>query len=522
MMNLTGLVNDEATKRNILMANDSKRLASASKSSWAQCAGERVLASIVMNPLWTVIFVALVLRLASALYQGDSVTVMPGVFDQVSYDALARRVVGGHGFTFATNWWPATKAGEPTAHWSFLYTLYLATIYAIVGAHPIVARLIQAVAAGVLQPLLTWRIGRRLFGNRVGVIGAALSAIYIYFFFYAGALMTETFYIVAILWALGIVIELANQDTTTSRDPGGRLRWVWLGLALSIATLLRQEILLTVPFIFGWLLFARRRLSTEACSGNERLSNASVWTTFKGLVVAFAVIAAMVCPWTIRNYLVFHEFVPLNTNSGYVFFWANHPIHGTNFMTPVPDDVYGRLIPRELRGLNEAALDRALLERSIGFVVADPARYALLSMSRVIAYFEFWPSPDSPLLSNLSRTFSFGLLLPFTIFGMVLSIRDARTWLSDRQRVLVLTYLFITVYTLIHVLSWALIRYRLPVDAILILFGARGLDGILLKASNLFGFSAIRWPLGAGGVLAQSDVIRQMPLLTNRSGDRAR
>ena len=41
-----------------------------------------------------------------------------------------------------------------------------------------------------------------------------------------------------------------------------------------------------------------------------------------------------------------------------------------------------------------------------------------------------------------------------------------------------LLYLFIAVYTVIHLLSWALIRYRLPVDAVLIIFAAYGLTNL--------------------------------------------
>jgi hypothetical protein len=42
-----------------------------------------------------------------------------------------------------------------------------------------------------------------------------------------------------------------------------------------------------------------------------------------------------------------------------------------------------------------------------------------------------------------------------------------------------LLYLFMFVYTAIHVLSWTLIRYRLPVDAVLIVFAAYGIAYLL-------------------------------------------
>ena len=104
----------------------------------------------------------------------------------------------------------------------------------------------------------------------------------------------------------------------------------------------------------------------------------------------------LILPWTIRNYLAFGHLVPLNTNSGYAFFWANHPIHGTRFIAILPDSgpSYQELIPRELRRLDEAALDQALLQEGMRFVTENPGRYLLLSLSRVKDYFMFWPSGE--------------------------------------------------------------------------------------------------------------------------------
>src|SRR5438874_4243619 len=118
------------------------------------------------------IALGILLRLASALYQGDAIQTLPGVYDQISYHALAARVIGGDGFSFAVNWWPATRAGEPTAHWSYLYTLYLTFVYGLFGQHPLAARVIQALISGVLHPWLSWRIGRRLFDSETGSVAA--------------------------------------------------------------------------------------------------------------------------------------------------------------------------------------------------------------------------------------------------------------------------------------------------------------------------------------------------------------
>lgn len=422
--------------------------------------------------LGVAVLVAVLLRVASALWQGGAVQSLPGVDDQISYDMLARQLLAGNGFTFPVNWWPATQAGEPTAHWSFLYTLYLAAVYGLVGPQPVIARLLQAAIAGLLLPWLTWRVGRRVFGDRVGLVAAVLSAVYVYFFYYAGALMTETFYIVSILWTLDCTLRIAAAGPASF----GRWRpWFELGLAMGVAILLRQLFMLVVPVLLFWLWWVARR-------NDRRLARSAAM--LRRLAGSMVVVALLILPWTMRNYLAFGRLVPLNTNSGYAFFWGNHPIHGTSFMSilPATGPSYQDLIPSELRGLDEAALDQALLRRGLAFVAQDPGRYALLSLSRIKDYFMFWPSPDSSTVSNVARVASFGLLLPFMLYGLVTARAAARdgqsgapgSWLTPSAG-LALLVAFVAVYAVIHLLSWALIRYRLPIDAVLLVFAAVGI-----------------------------------------------
>jgi len=430
--------------------------------------------------LWAIVALAAVLRLAAALYLGDVVVELPGTADQVSYHTLALRLLEGHGFSFATAWWPATKAEEPTAHWSYLYTGYLAAVYWLFGPHPLAARLIQAIVTGALQPWFAWRIGRKLpsppggrgdggpRGPSVALAAAALTAVYAYFVYYAAALITETFYILAILWTLDLAIQISEPKDRQINKPGwaGAGKWLQLGLALGIAALLRQVIMLFVPFLFAWLWWTARN-PQPASRFTHHVSRFTHHAT--GTLCALLVLAALILPWTARNYRVFGRFVPLNTNAGFAFFWANHPIYGTNFVGILPPEgpSYQDLIPPELRGLDEAALDQALLREGLRFVVKDPLRYALLSLSRAKEYFKFWPSPQSSLVSNIARVGSFGLCLPLILYGLWLSAVSRR---KSQPSAVTLLWLFVAVYTVIHLLSWALIRYRLPVDAVLLVF----------------------------------------------------
>jgi hypothetical protein len=178
----------------------------------------------------------------------------------------------------------------------------------------------------------------------------------------------------------------------------------------------------------------------------------------------------MVIPFTVFNYSRFNRFVLLNTNAGYALFWSNHPIYGTKFVPILTPDMgnYHDLIPPELLSLDEAALDQELLKRGIGFIIQDPVRIALLSVSRIPSYFMFWPSSNSGMVSNVARVTSFGIMWPFMLYGLYRSF-VARDKPIIKQP-LFLPYLFMFIYSVIHILSWTLVRYRLPVDAILVVF----------------------------------------------------
>ena len=430
---------------------------------------------VLTNPkkvLIGIIIISVLLRVITGIvFFGNQIQELPGTFDEVSYHNLALRVLDGHGFSFGERWWPGTAANEPTAHWSYLYTIYLVAIYAVLGPSPLLARILQAIIVGVVMPWLLYRLSFRLFApstrgermfidnpavaraQRVGLLAAAIGAVYIYFFYYTASLITEGFYITGILWTFDTAVATVQSQKVTTRQ------WVTLGLAMGITILLRQLFLLFVPFLLLWLWWAKR----------PRLTS---------FVLPVALVIFMILPWTIRNYLAFEQIVPLNTNSGFAFFWGNHPRYGTQFIPILPSGEYFRMIPQELQaqGLNEAEMDSALLSKAFGFIVAEPGRYLLLSLSRIPTYFMFWPSGDSGMVSNISRVGSFGLFLPFMLYGLLLTLKQS--FVSWRERLaspFTLLYLFMLVYAGIHILTWTLIRYRIPVDVILVIFAGYGL-----------------------------------------------
>lgn len=413
-------------------------------------------------------FVSVLFRVGAALFLGNQISEMPGVSDQISYHTLGIRLAGGYGFTFDRPWWPATQAGEPTAHWSYLYSYFVAGIYWLFGPHPLLVRLLQALIIGIIHPLLIFVVGKLSFNSRVGLIAAAITSVYIYFVYYSATLMTEPFYIAGILAILGTsgwIVKNANQILENRRKY--LLFAFLLGVATSLTILLRQAFLLFLPFLYTWLLFVLRK-------------NYLV-PALKMIGINVLIITLFILPFTIYNYERFNQFVLLNTNAGFAFYWANHPIYGTHFEGILTQSTYLDLLPKELYGLNEAALDRELLNRGLQFVIQDPLRYFFLSLSRIPVYFMFWPSPHSSILSNISRIGSFGVFLPFMIYGLMTTLAKKSAEKITLYSPVFLLLLFILVYSLIHIFTWTLIRYRLPIDAVLVLFAAVGFSDLIQK-----------------------------------------
>ncbi|MBN1875710.1 MAG: hypothetical protein JXA33_15910 [Anaerolineae bacterium] len=408
-----------------------------------------------------ILLFSVVMRVGVALYYGDRV---PAEHDDYSYSTLGLRLATGHGYTFDRYWYPFTPPETPTAHWSFLYTAFIAAIYALVGFRPVAVRLVTAVLAGILLPWITARLTRRLFPHQpwTPFIAALVTAGYAFFILYAARLMTEALYIVTLLWSFERALKL-SEDFAAGRPGWGTA--LGLGVSLGLTTLFRQAILPWAPVLFLWLLWRAWRGDRR---GFTRLH-------LPALVLAGVTLLAFILPWTYRNYRVYGDFLLLNSNTGYAMYSAQHPMHGISFQAfeaaPLPDEL-------RVQMSTEAEWDRALMSRGIAFVLEEPGRYLRLSLSRIADYFEFWPT-DTSLLHNVGRLFSFTLYLPFMLYGFYLGGKVHYTPVLARlERPTTLFFLFMVFYSLLHIFTWAMSRYRLPVDAVAMPFVALALERV--------------------------------------------
>lgn len=205
----------------------------------------------------------------------------PLLGDAPEYDAEGRFIAHGQW------WWTRLPYGIPHAGaWKApLYPAFVGVLYAVLGDHHVRVQLVQALLLAPLTVGLTWWLGRRLLGPRAGIAAALVAAVYPAIWQWNGLLYSET---LAIPLTLLLLIVVLDRTPTLARAAGA-------GALLGVNLLLRPSaIVLLAAIAVAWLV-------------------ATGWRRGVGLCVVSAVIALLVvAPWTIRNAIVLHGFLPVS------------------------------------------------------------------------------------------------------------------------------------------------------------------------------------------------------------------
>jgi hypothetical protein len=139
-------------------------------------------------------------------------------------------------------WW----GGKEIFQQAPLYTYWVAALLGVSG-HSLSVVLLAQLLVGSLQPLVMFALGRRLFDARVGLLAAALSALYGPLIFHQGTLLRD--WLPALLEPIGLLLLLRAWRRHRRRD------WALAGAALGVALLAKETVLLFLPLVLLWLLW---------------------------------------------------------------------------------------------------------------------------------------------------------------------------------------------------------------------------------------------------------------------------
>jgi len=380
--------------------------------------------------------------------------------DEAEYHEIARNIADGKGF--------AGMSGEPTGRRAPIYPAMLSVLYNAVGPNKAVARLVQ-VLMGVLIVALIYLLGRRYFGENVGLLAAALSALNPFLMFVSGYMLSENLFVVVILSALLCL-------PTPSAFGASLRRLIAAAVILAVAALTRPTaVALTIWIFAASLLLSQLPWKTRLI----RL----------GVVVAVCFVITM--PWMIRNARLFNAWVGITTYSGVIFFQGNNPKtldipHYRGGVAPIP------ALPRyqDLIKLDEHARSKFAFKMGRQFLRHNWRAIPKMAWWKFERFWRLksdvglsgirsgWWFDNSTFLGALAARFDAGFIYAIVVFplfvaGIVLT--------RGRWRDLVFLYGVVVVHTAIAVVFFGSIRQRVPVEPVIAILAAAALVTIVRR-----------------------------------------
>lgn len=194
--------------------------------------------------------------------------------------------------------------------------------------------------------------GRAAGSAHAGLIAAALVTVWPSYVAVAGFSGTEPVSILLVAVLVLLVLQV--------RPGGGAVAaGIAIGIVAGVAALVRPTFMV-VPAVVAATAFLSPRFD------RARLVAAAV---------ALVAMAATIAPWTVRNYAVFGEFVPISTNGGDILYRANNPLATGGYTSR------GAIDTDALKS-DEVAWDRRNQELAVAWIKANPVAFAKLAVRK--------------------------------------------------------------------------------------------------------------------------------------------
>ena len=410
---------------------------------------------------WKILIISglLIAALALRVWEVQSTPYAP-VNDAGSYLALASQVA-------RTGDYAGKGAGGtrgPTAYFPPGFPYLLAAVDSI-DAHKVPrdgaihgARLAQAVL-GTATVALLGLVAYEAFGELVALVALALAAIYPVLIELSSILVAENLFTLLILGAIWAMLRAARS--------GRPYRWILAAGVLSgLATLTHVNgVLLFPPLGFAaWRL--RRTVAAELPHPFAA----------PALLVLTAILT--IAPWTIRNAIELHSFIPVSDETGITLVGTYNPASAAFHPVPykwrlfygIPGD---RQLIRETHRLTEPALSSRLQTQALHYIGAHPLAPLAVVYHNTLRLLELegayaWKASAKAMgLSEPTAhrgVVSFWILCVLALAGLFTAARrTAPRWLWWIPGLLWLSVAAVNVETP---------RFREPVDPFLILLAA--------------------------------------------------
>ncbi len=393
-----------------------------------------------------VFLAALAVRLLYLVESSDSPFFQTLISDSTTYHFLAKDLL-------------AHKLGWKFFYQGVFYPSFLSSIYFIFGPSIIAVKVIQAFL-GAACAALTERLGTRIGGSTVGLIGGGIVAFYAPLVFFDAELLATSF---ATFFAVALLYGFATLSETS-----GRLHLFLLGVAGGLSVLTHPVFLPFFALAFIAAVFSFRRAS-------RAFRIRCISAVLLGFFLVILPVAGV-------NKRVTNHFTFLPSSGGLNLYLGNNPdICST--LTIRPGAKWEALVNEPLKHgfIYGADKETFYTNKFIDYIRNEPFHFLAGMVAKSLRFINGREIPRNQDLylfhqwSTLMKVgvwkfgrfgFPFALVFAFAVVGIVF---------AGKIKPPIPIYLFTAIYPLSVILVFVAERYRLPLIPILSIFAAIGI-----------------------------------------------
>jgi hypothetical protein len=378
---------------------------------------------------------------------------------------IARALVTGYGYAD-----PFTGHSGPTAWVPPLYPLLLAGVFKIFGVYTAASAWVILTINSIFSAatsLLIYEIAARCFqptgrAHKIALWSAWLWALYPAALQYAVhwvwdmALTTFLFSAVIVL-ALRVRSIGDDPEDQQAPNPQTTLRWSLFGLFWGMIALLNSTILLFLPVCGVWMLLGAKKGATKGAVRKKSALGPAIGKA----VIAAVIFLACLAPWMIRNWNVFHAFIPIRGNLGAELHDSVlDSYNGFTVGTRVPVcDVCPVYL--EYKQMGEYAFVQREGRLAREQIRTHKLRFFQLALKRFYFYWVSVPKPpEKGFLNEAFRELNYSFVSLAALLGLALALKQripGAILFAWAFALLPLTYYFVTVQA----------RFRHPLEPIM-------------------------------------------------------
>jgi 4-amino-4-deoxy-L-arabinose transferase-like glycosyltransferase len=353
---------------------------------------------------------------------------------------LARSLASGHGFSS-----PLFGDTGPSAWMAPIYPLILAGIFKLFGIYSAASAWVAVslnCVFGAFTTIPVIRSAQLSFGPRVATFAGWIWV----FFPYSIYLSTGRIWnhaLAALLLALLFWFSLSLTSEATL------VRWLGYGVVWGLAGLTDPSLLTALPCLLAWMIWRRHQ---------QRLHS------LVPVVACTLALLVVVSPWFVRNFLVFHRFIPFRDNFWLVL-WQSNTGDTSDLYPDWANPPHSEPEMARLQQVGEIAYMQEKRTQALTILRAHPAFFAWVSARRVAFFWSgFWS-----LYPPYSRNEPFQI--PNTFFSlsitvaMLAGLRFARRSFGPATTPFELVLL---VFPLLFYVTHPSIDYRHPIDPLIV------------------------------------------------------